>query len=130
MSTPKTAPKTAPLPTQPAVDARGRFQKPGVDMTPTPAPKDLKEREARKQNIPPKPTTDLTCVARTVVCYDNSGNRNFRIYTLKIEDGIVTSVQASDPFANFEAIARMELMNEISVNYLNNRWENGKALET
>lgn len=73
--------------------------------------------------------SDFTGIARTVEAFDNQGFRNFRILTLHLERGKVTKIDRSDPYASFEAIARMEIWNEISVLHLNNTWKNGKALE-
>jgi hypothetical protein len=70
----------------------------------------------------------VTCISRTVEAYDNQGFRNFRIVTLHIENGIVTEIQRSDPYANFEAIIKLELANELSIINLNNNWKNGKML--
>jgi hypothetical protein len=75
-----------------------------------------------------KEPISVTGIARTVEAYDNNGFRNFRILTLTIEEGIVVSVDRSDPYANFETISRMELSNEKSILNLNNTWENGKLL--
>lgn len=70
----------------------------------------------------------FTGLARSVECYNNAGFRNFRILTLHIENGLVTKVERSDAYANFEAISRMEMANEIAVHHLNNNWENGRTL--
>lgn len=70
----------------------------------------------------------FTGIARSVECYDNSGFRNFRILTLHIQDGLVINIERSDPYANFEAISRLEMANEIAVIHLNNTWQNGRTL--
>jgi hypothetical protein len=70
----------------------------------------------------------FTGIARTLQCYDNQGFRNFKILTLHILDGLVINIEYSDPYANFEAISRMELANEIAIHHLNNNWAPGKTL--
>lgn len=68
-------------------------------------------------------------IARSVVCYNTNGQfRNFKIVTLTIEDGIVVKEERSDPYANWETISRLELVNGNSVLNLNNAWEDGKTL--
>lgn len=76
------------------------------------------------------PGTDFSGVARSVQCFLNNNQfLNFRILTLHIQKGKVTKVEYSDPYAHFEANARMELANEMSLMHLNNHWEDGKTLE-
>lgn len=70
----------------------------------------------------------FTGVARSVEAFDNQGFRNFRILTLHLENGMVMKIHYSDPYASFEAIARMELWNEMSILNLNNNWKNGATL--
>lgn len=67
-------------------------------------------------------------IARSVEAFDNQGFRNFRILTLHIEEGRVVKIDHSDPYANFEAISRLELANELAILHLNDRWENGRTL--
>jgi hypothetical protein len=67
-------------------------------------------------------------IARSVEAYDNQGFRNFRVLTLHIKDGIVEDIKYSDPYASYEAIARLELWNELSVHNLNNNWKPGATL--
>lgn len=71
---------------------------------------------------------DFTGVARSVQAFDNQGFRNFKILIIHIEHGMVNKIDYSDPYANFEAISRMELSNEIAVHNLNDNWVNGKTL--
>ncbi len=68
-------------------------------------------------------------VARSVQAYDNQGFRNFRIVTLTIEDGEVKEIEYSDPYASFEAMAKMELWNMDSIIKLNNKWVDGATLK-
>lgn len=70
----------------------------------------------------------FTGTARSVECYFNQGHNNFKIVTLQIEDGIVISMTKSDPYASFEAIAKMTEWNENAVIHLNSHWQNGKTL--
>lgn len=70
----------------------------------------------------------FTGIARSVICFENQGNRNFKILSLYIKDGVVTDIEQSDPYANFELIAKLEIQNHVSVLNLNDRWEDGKAL--
>lgn len=75
-----------------------------------------------------KEANNFSGIARSVEAYDNQGFRNFRILTLHIEKGQVVKVEHSDPYANFEAISRLELANELAILHLNDRWENGRTL--
>jgi hypothetical protein len=84
-----------------------------------------------KQELKEKPKHTIsrfTGVARSVECFENQGFKNFKILTLHIEEGEVKKIVRSDPFASFEAMIKMEMMNEISVLNLNNQWKDGLAL--
>lgn len=71
---------------------------------------------------------DFTGVARSLQCYYNQGHNNFQILTLYIEKGKITKMHVSDPYANFEAITKLEYWNSISITNLNINWSNGKTL--
>lgn len=71
----------------------------------------------------------FTGIARTAQCYENNGHRNFRIVTLHIEDDIVVKTVYSDPYAQWEAISRMDLWNANSMLSLNDSWVDKKALQ-
>lgn len=74
--------------------------------------------------------TDFTGVARSIQCFLNNDQfRNYRILTLHIEKGKVVMVEYSDPYANFEAMVKMELANELGLMHLNNNWADGRILE-
>lgn len=83
---------------------------------------------AKKVVVEIAPEPGFTGVARSVIGFDNQGFRNFKILTLHIENGVVVKTDHSDPYAAFEAMAKMELANDIAVISLNDHWENGKAL--
>jgi hypothetical protein len=71
---------------------------------------------------------NFTGIARTMQCYLNNNTfNNFKILTLHIENGTVKSIDYSDPYANFEALVKMELANELSLMNLNNNWKNGNT---
>ena len=70
----------------------------------------------------------FTGIARSVQAFDNQGFKNFRILTLHIKDGIVEKIDYSDPYANYEAIARLEITNENAVHNLNANWKSGATL--
>lgn len=71
----------------------------------------------------------FTGIARSVECYNTHGKyKNFKILTMEIKDGVVVSIKRSDPYANWEAISRLELLNLDSVLHLNSNWKSGKAL--
>ncbi len=92
---------------------------------------DLPNVKRGVKSTPPKEYDySFTGIARSVEAFDNQGFRNFRILTLHIEDGGVTKIERSDPIASFEAIAKLELTNELAVIHLNNTWTNGKTLST
>ncbi len=67
-------------------------------------------------------------VARSLVCFDNNGFRNFKIQKLTIKDGVVVTLEMSDAYASFEAITRLELANEMAILNLNNNWKDGESL--
>lgn len=70
----------------------------------------------------------FTGIARSVQCYMNNGHRNFRILLLHIEEDVVVKTEYSDPYAQWEAISRMDLWNANSLLSLNDSWKPGKAL--
>lgn len=92
----------------------------------------MAKKEIKKVEVKPVLRTSdpelFTGLARSVEAFDNQGFRNFRIITLNIEHGKVTKVEYSDPYANFEAISRMELWNEMGILNLNNNWQPGKTM--
>lgn len=91
-----------------------------------PRPKKIIEIESNP-TFAPLPGEELSGVARSIVCFNHNGWPNYRIATVTINKGKVTKVNYSDPFANFEAIAKLEYMNEISMIRLNNAWLDGRA---
>lgn len=66
-------------------------------------------------------------VARSVVCYENHGFKNFRIVTLTIQKDVIVKRHVSDCYASFEAIQKLELANDYAQLRLNDKWEDGKA---
>ncbi len=76
----------------------------------------------------PSDVTKFTGVARSVVCFNNNGFKNFKIITLYIENGVVQKTEQSDPYAHFELNAKLEVQNQLAVWNLNDKWENGKTL--
>ena len=74
-----------------------------------------------------KKNPKFTGTVRSVICSANQGFRNFKIITLTIENGKVTSQALSDNYAAFEAIARLDLLTQMDTIRLNNNWEDGKA---
>lgn len=69
----------------------------------------------------------FTGVARSVECIKQQGHNNFYIVTLFIENGLVTTKEISDPYASFEAIARLEVACHQATLSLNQGYESGKA---
>lgn len=51
-------------------------------------------------------------IAHTLVYRPHEGFANYAVATLKISEGIVEEITLSDPYAGFEAMAKMELLNE------------------
>ncbi len=98
--------------------------------------KDTKERiELAKNEVRPpgmvnhiRIGSDFTGIARSIECFDNQGFNNFRILTLYVTKGSVTKIDVSDPYANFEAVSRLELWNDIAMINLNMHWKHGKTL--
>lgn len=70
----------------------------------------------------------FTGVTRTVQCYENNGHRNFRILTLHIDKDMVIKTEYSDPYAQWEAISRMDLWNANSLMALNDSWFDKKTI--
>ena len=87
----------------------------------------LNRVEVKKEQDLVMKTVEFTGVARSVECYRQQGHNNFRIVTLHIEDGLVTKKEVSDPYASFEAIARLEVKCHEATLSLNNGYANGKA---
>lgn len=71
---------------------------------------------------------EFSGVARSAVCFDNQGNRNFKILTLYIEQGKVVRMDLSDAYAQFEAIFKLDLWSDRALTHLNNNWFDGKTL--
>lgn len=88
----------------------------------------MKTARVPKEEKKASDENQFTGIARSVEAFDNQGFRNFRILTLHLKDGIVIKTDYSDPYANFEAISRLELWNEIGVIHLNNTWAPGKTM--
>ncbi len=67
-------------------------------------------------------------LALSVECDLQAGTfNNFRIATLKLDNGILVDKKLSEPYASFEAIARMEIAVNKAVLSLNFEYEDGKA---
>lgn len=75
-------------------------------------------------------TVQFTGVARSVECVKQQGFNNFRLVTLKIEDGLVVDKKTSYPYCQVEAIAFMEKETAGATWNLNCNYEDGKAWET
>jgi F420-dependent methylenetetrahydromethanopterin dehydrogenase len=88
----------------------------------------VKVQEKLSEGAPVRADQDFTGVARSVECFNNQGFSNFRIITLHIKNGKVERKEFSDPYASFEAISRLELVNELAMLNLNNNWASGKTL--
>ena len=69
----------------------------------------------------------FTGIARSVQCIKQQGYNNFQIVTLLIEDGIVKHIEKSEPFASWEAIAKLEVKCHEATLSLNHNYETGKA---
>ncbi len=70
----------------------------------------------------------FTGYARSVECFKHElGFTNFKIVTLKIVDGIVVEKHLSDPYTNWEAIARIEMYAQDATLNLQSGYEHGKA---
>lgn len=87
-----------------------------------------------KLKVPPRiphdePSPGFTGVARSMQAFENQGWRNFRIVTLFIQNDQVVRIEYSDPYCNWEAIARLEIDNQISALNLNSDWEDGKTFK-
>lgn len=72
-------------------------------------------------------TKPFTGVARTIVCVEHQGFRNYRIVDLFIENNQVTQKCYSDPFAAFEATAKLEIINDFATLKLNTGWTHGQG---
>lgn len=65
----------------------------------------------------------------TVECYKHFEFMNYRIVTLNIENGNVISTKYSQPYASFEAISKLEGINDIAFKDLLETYKNGKVLD-
>jgi len=54
---------------------------------------------------------DLNCEVHTLLYRPHNGFANYTIATIKIEEGIVTDIQYSDPYNGAEALWRMDVLN-------------------
>lgn len=60
------------------------------------------------------------------ICYrPHNGFANYTIGTLTIEKGVVKKIEYSDPYAAFETIIRLELMNEKKVEHMRRNYPAG-----
>ncbi len=66
-------------------------------------------------------------IARSMECCVQNGFNNFRIITLTVDNGVVTDRKVSDPYASFEAVARMEIEVQKSALSLNFNYKDGKT---
>lgn len=69
----------------------------------------MKQAVSENRNIEPG---DFSGTVHTLVYCPHQGFANYAIATLTIVEGLVEKVELSDPYAGFEAMAKMELMNE------------------
>lgn len=73
----------------------------------------------------------FTGVARSMVCVNHQNKyRDMKIVTLHIKDGIVEKIDYSDHYAAFEAGQWFNHAADLSILHLNNKWEDGKTMET
>lgn len=70
----------------------------------------------------------FTGKARSFECYVHEGFKNYRIVTLDIQDGLVIEKTYSDPYASFEANARLELFNTNDFVKLMTKYRAGKNM--
>ncbi len=73
------------------------------------------------------PQKHFTGYARSIECVKQYGFNNFYIVTLKIEDDKVVSKKVSEPYALFEAIARLEIQIQAASLNLNSGYAPGLA---
>lgn len=85
------------------------------------------KREQQEDQELARKVEDFSGVARSVECFVQQGHNNFRIVTLTIKDGVVVKKEYSDPFASFEAIARLEVKCHEATLALNMGYKNGMA---
>lgn len=84
-----------------------------------------KDRTPREVEAPAK--IPFTGVARSVECYEHEGWPNFKIVTLTIENGEVVGKTLSDAYANWETIARLEIVAQDATLSLKAGYAHGKA---
>lgn len=58
----------------------------------------------------------------TIVPRPNQGFANFAIADVEIKDGVVQKITLSEPYAFFEAIARLEIRNEKMLTEMNRKY--------
>lgn len=68
----------------------------------------------------------MTGVAYTVQCFYNQGFSNYKILTLHLKDGVVTAVERSDPYQQFEAQGKLTIKEEAIFDRLRASWLDGK----
>lgn len=99
----------------------------GSKNKPKDAPTDG-EAESSMEGAHLKEPIPFTGVARSLECHKHMERfPNFRIVTLEIVDGLVVKKSYSDPYARFDAEARLEIqMVEAGLN-LSNHYQDGRA---
>lgn len=79
------------------------------------SPEVREEVKLAPKSMEPK---DLNCKCYALVYMPWNGFADYAIATLEIQNGKVKTVALSDPYAAFEARARMELWNNQLVDYM------------
>jgi hypothetical protein len=70
----------------------------------------------------------VECTAYSMQCFKNGHHNNFRIMTIKIVDGAVSSIEYSDPYASFEFMDQLETLTRKACGTLNMTWKDKKCL--
>lgn len=81
--------------------------------------------------IYPDERVNWSGVARSMQCALQQGTfNNFKLITLTIDNGIVVDRKESEPYASFEAIARMEIEMQSASLHINHDYRDGKTWST
>lgn len=72
---------------------------------------------------------EFTGIARSVVCYYNQGNNNYKISTLHIDKGIIKEIKLSDPYRSFELESQLETATKNSLFHIYGNWEDKKVMD-
>lgn len=83
---------------------------------------------AARRKEPKKSDINFSGVMTTIQASKNGDFSNYQIVTAVIEDGVVKNLHRSQPYAGFEAMAKLEIQTDRALNRLVNQYRDGRTL--